>query len=78
MGSGDQEEGDAMWAARRAPVGQRRRPAAFFLFRLRAALTPATGHCFSVLVIINSTAMTIGVQESFESSGKHSLSLTNL
>lgn len=67
-----------MWAARRAPVGQRRRPAAFFLFRLRAALTPATGHCFSVLVIINSTAMTIGVQESFESSGKHSLSLTNL
>lgn len=66
-----------MWAARRAPVGRRRRPAAFFLFRLRAALTPATGHCFSVLVI-NSTAMTIGVQESFESSGRHSLSVTNL
>ena len=67
-----------MWVARQAPVGRRRRPAAFFLFHLHAALTPATGHCFSVLVIINSTAMTIGVQESFESSRKHSLSLTNL
>lgn len=68
-----------MWAARRAPVGRRRRPglasprpgpAAFFLSHLRAALTAATGHCFSVLVIINSTALTIGVQDSFESSGK--------
>ena len=41
--------------------------------RLRAALTPATGCGFSVLVIINSTAVTIGVRESFESSGKHDL-----
>lgn len=46
---------------------------ASLLFRLRAALAPATGGCFSVLVIINSTAVTIGVHESFESSGNHGL-----
>lgn len=48
-------------------------PAAFFLLHLRAVLTSATGHCFSILVTINNTAVTIGLHESFESSGKHGL-----